>query len=71
MLVVLGESPDEWLSKGRPDELSAEAIDQLLVERTEAKASRDFSRADAIRDDLNSAGIIIEDGASGTTWRRG
>lgn len=71
VLGILGESPDEWLSKGRPDELSAEAIDQLLVERAEAKAGRDFSRADAIRDELNSAGIIIEDGASGTTWRRG
>jgi len=70
VLGILGESPDEWLSKGRPDELSAEAIDQLLVERAEAKASRDFSRADAIRDELNSAGIIIEDSASGATWRR-
>jgi cysteinyl-tRNA synthetase len=71
VLGILGESPDEWLSKGRPDELSAEAIDQLLVERAEAKAGRDFSRADAIRDELNSAGIIIEDSASGATWRRG
>ena len=71
VLGILGESPDEWLSKGRPDELSSEAIDQLLVERAEAKAGRDFSRADAIRDELNSAGIIIEDSASGATWRRG
>lgn len=71
VLGILGESPDEWLSKGRPDELSAEAVDKLLVERAEAKASRDFSRADAIRDELNSAGIIIEDSAAGATWRRG
>ena len=71
VLGILGESPDEWLSKGRPDELSSEAIDQLLVERAEAKAGRDFSRADAIRDELNSAGIIIEDSAAGATWRRG
>jgi cysteinyl-tRNA synthetase len=69
-LGVLGESPDEWLSKGRPDEMSAAAIDQLLVERAEAKASRDFSRADAIRDELKAAGIIIEDSASATAWRR-
>ena len=71
VLGILGESPGEWLSKGRPDELSAETIDQLLVERADAKAGRDFSRADAIRDELNSAGIIIEDSASGATWRRG
>ena len=70
VLGVLGESPAEWLSKGHPDEMSAGTIDQLLVERTEAKASRNFSRADAIRDELNAAGIIIEDSASGSTWRR-
>ena len=48
-----------------------EVIDQMLIDRAEAKANRDFSRADAIRDELNAAGIIIEDSASGATWRRG
>jgi len=43
----------------------------MLIDRAEAKANRDFSRADAIRDELNAAGIIIEDSASGATWRRG
>ena len=70
VLGVLGESPDEWLAKDAEGGLSSDAIDQLLVERADAKASRDFARADAIRDELNAAGIIIEDGASGATWRR-
>ena len=70
VLGVLGESPDEWLAKDAEGGLSSDAIDQLLVERADAKANRDFARADAIRDELNAAGIIIEDSASGATWRR-
>ena len=70
VLGVLGESPDEWLAKDAEGGLSSDAIDQLLVERADAKSNRDFARADAIRDELNAAGIIIEDGASGATWRR-
>lgn len=70
VLGVLGESPDDWLAKDDEAGLSSDAIDQLLVERAEAKSNRDFARADAIRDELNAAGIIIEDGAAGATWRR-
>ena len=70
VLGVLGESPDEWLAKDDEGGLSSDAIDQLLVERADAKSNRDFARADAIRDELNAAGIIIEDSATGATWRR-
>ena len=70
VLGVLGESPDEWLAKDDEGGLSSDAIDQLLEERADAKSNRDFARADAIRDELNAAGIIIEDSASGATWRR-
>ena len=70
VLGVLGESPDKWLAKDDESGLSSDAIDQLLIERADAKSNRDFVRADAIRDELNAAGIIIEDSASGATWRR-
>ena len=73
VLGILSEDPVAWLSKSDADGdgLTAEVIDQMLIDRAEAKANRDFSRADAIRDELNAAGIIIEDSASGATWRRG
>ena len=71
VLGILSEDPVAWLSKSDPDGLTAEVIDQMLIDRAEARATRDFSRADAIRDELNGAGIIIEDNASGATWRRG
>lgn len=70
VLGILRESPETWLSEGDSDGLSSETIDQLLLERAEAKAGRDFARADAIRDELNQAGVIIEDSAAGATWRR-
>ncbi|WP_031554229.1 cysteine--tRNA ligase [Parvularcula oceani] len=45
-------------------------IDALLKERAEARKSRDFARADEIRDSLAAEGIVIEDGPEGATWRR-
>ena len=71
VLGILSEDPVAWLSKSDPDGLTAEVIDQMLIDRAEAKANRDYTRADAIRDELNAAGIIIEDNASGAAWRRG
>jgi cysteinyl-tRNA synthetase len=45
-------------------------VEQLIAERLEARASKDFARADAIREELNARGIIVEDRADGTRWRR-
>ncbi|MBK5287627.1 MAG: cysteine--tRNA ligase [Acidimicrobiia bacterium] len=45
-------------------------IDALVAEREAARGSRDFARADEIRDELAARGITIEDSAHGTTWHR-
>ena len=45
-------------------------VDALVEKRTEAKKARDFATADHIRAELNAEGIVLEDGPSGTTWRR-
>ncbi|WP_373231630.1 cysteine--tRNA ligase [Cohnella sp.] len=47
-----------------------EEIDALIVERTEARASRNFARADEIRDLLAGMGILLEDTPQGIRWRR-
>ena len=46
-------------------------IDALVAERTAARAAKNWARADDIRDELAAEGIIIEDTAQGTVWRRG
>jgi len=47
-----------------------EEIEALIAERDEARASKDFARADEIRDQLAAQGIVLEDSASGTRWRK-
>ncbi|MCL6729556.1 cysteine--tRNA ligase [Sphingomonas hankyongi] len=66
LLGLLRGSPDEWFQGGG----DAEAIEARIAERTAAKGARDFATADRIRDELKSQGVILEDGPSGTTWRR-
>lgn len=48
-----------------------EEIDALIEERTAARNSKNFERADEIRDELNKMNIILEDTAQGIRWRRG
>jgi len=49
--------------------ITPEEIDKLITERNEARKNKAWARADEIRDQLASHGIILEDGPEGTTWR--
>lgn len=50
--------------------LTEDDIEDLIVQRAEARKAKDFAKADRIRDDLAAKGVIIEDGPQGATWRR-
>ena len=45
-------------------------IEALVAERTQAKKTRNFARADAIRNELLAKGILLEDGKDGVRWKR-
>jgi cysteinyl-tRNA synthetase len=51
-----------------PETAPEQLIENLLSRRTAAKAERDFKRADKIRDDLQTAGVVIRDTPSGVEW---
>jgi cysteinyl-tRNA synthetase len=50
--------------------LTNERIKKLIARREEAREAKNWAEADSIRDDLKAQGIILEDGAGGTTWKR-
>jgi len=45
-------------------------IERAIEERHAARRRRDFAAADGIRDDLAARGVLLEDGAGGTRWKR-
>jgi len=67
-LGLLQTTPESWFQGDTAD--GAGEIEILIAERRAARESRDFARADAIRDELKGRGIELEDGPAGTTWRR-
>jgi cysteinyl-tRNA synthetase len=46
----------------------AGAVAELLVRRTTARAAKDWSAADTIRDELNEMGVVVTDTNDGPTW---
>jgi len=64
-------SPDVLLAEPVEDPRKAEIAEQveaLLVERNDARANKDWPRADAIRDQLNELGVTVTDTADGPVW---
>jgi cysteinyl-tRNA synthetase len=69
LLGFFESDPVSWFTEGA-DGPTAEEIDALITERAEAKKSKNFARADEIRDKLAAADVILEDGPDGVKWRR-
>ena len=67
---LLQNDPEKWFAGTDDSALSAAKIESLVARRSEARAEKDFAAADAIRDELAANGVSIEDGPTGTRWRR-
>lgn len=74
LLGLLAQDTEAWF-KWTPEGaaaggLSEDEIAGLIAARTEARKGRNFAEADRIRDQLAAAGVVLEDKADGTIWRR-
>jgi len=73
LLGLLQEDPQQWFERVRGeqhDQITAAEIEVLITRRQEAKQTRDFARADSIRQQLLDQGVVLEDSREGTQWRR-
>ncbi|AEP29590.1 cysteine--tRNA ligase [Brumicola nitratireducens] len=73
ILGILQMAPSDYLQGNlggeEGDDLAAK-VEALIEQRNTARANKDWPMADAARDGLNEIGVVLEDGPSGTTWRK-
>lgn len=69
LLGLLQEDPDVWFGRKGSTEFEMQVSD-LIERRTTARTNKDWSAADEIRKEAETLGIVLEDGADGTTWRK-
>jgi cysteinyl-tRNA synthetase len=70
VLGLLSQDPGVYLQGGVADDDEVAEIEALVTARNEARARKDWSEADRVRDELAARGIVLEDAAGQTTWRR-
>ena len=74
ILGVLQDDAEQFLQQGgRPvkdDDLTDAEIESLIQKRNDARTAKDWAESDRIRDVFKDNGVIVEDSANGTSWRR-
>jgi len=70
ILGLLQRDPQHFLQGGTSDGASDAEIRRQIEARIAARKAKNYAEADRIRKELEAAGVILEDGAAGTSWRR-
>jgi len=68
LIGFLGADPKSWF-QGNADPALVRRINDLLAERTAARAAKDWPTADRIRAELTALNVVVMDGPNGPTWR--
>ena len=66
LLGLLQQDADAWAHGGAAD---AARIEALVAKRQQARAARDWARADALRAELDALGVEVEDADGASRWR--
>lgn len=67
---ILYQDPELFLQSGTDEQNDVAEIEALIKLRNDSRTNKDWANADMARDRLTALGIVLEDGAQGTTWRR-
>lgn len=68
---LLQDEPEHYLQSASSDKgLSSEGIEDLIMQRQQAKVEKNWAEADRIRDELKAQGVMLEDKGTETSWRR-
>ena len=65
---LLNEKPELFFKYG--SDVDAQLIEEMILKRNQARKDKDFDKADKIRDELKSLGIILDDKVDGTKWKK-
>ncbi len=68
LIGLLNQDPNTWLA-GQSAEVDVDLVERMIEDRNQARATRDFERADQLRDQLSAMGVVLEDSAGGTRWK--
>ena len=69
LLGLLNKTSEEWFASNNKSKISKNDIELLIQERDEARKSKDFVKADEIRDQLDQNNVVLEDVDGKTIWR--